>query len=83
MFDPLWILADVALHLRRPSASPAATPARGCPGTSPIISAAVFVGGQLAAFLTFVASTAGYLLALGASRRPRRRPAGRRCAASR
>jgi signal transduction histidine kinase/DNA-binding response OmpR family regulator len=64
IFNPLWILVDVAFI--------SATVARTGGDDSPwlpwyvaILSAAAFVGGQLVAFFTFLASTAGYLLALG------------------
>jgi signal transduction histidine kinase/DNA-binding response OmpR family regulator len=62
-YDPLWILLDVGFI----SATIAVTGG----DTSPwqpwyvaIFSAAVFVAGQRAAFLTFLASIGGYLLAL-------------------
>jgi signal transduction histidine kinase/CheY-like chemotaxis protein len=65
-FDPLWILVDVAII----SATVAVTGGDASPWFPwylAIISAAVFVGGQLMAFYTFVASVVGYLLALRAA----------------
>ncbi len=64
LFNPLWILVDVGFI----SATVAKTGGNDSPWLPwyvAILSAAAFVGGQLAVFYTFVASTAGYLLALG------------------
>jgi signal transduction histidine kinase/CheY-like chemotaxis protein len=65
-FDPLWIALDIAFISATVSLTGGAT-SPWFPWYLAIISAAVFVRGQLGGLLTFVASTAGYLLALRAS----------------
>ena len=65
-FDPLWILVDVGF-ISATIASTGGSESPWLPWYLAIISAAAFVGGELAAFLTFLASAGGYVLALAAT----------------
>jgi signal transduction histidine kinase/CheY-like chemotaxis protein len=65
-FDPLWLLLDVGfISVTIYHTGGASSP--WLPWYLAILSAAAFVGGQLAAFYTFLASTAAYLLTLRAA----------------
>jgi signal transduction histidine kinase/CheY-like chemotaxis protein len=63
LFDPLWLATDVALASWAVAATGGAD-SPWFPWYLASISAAAFVRGQLAAFLTFLASAVGYVLAL-------------------
>ncbi|HXT20097.1 MAG TPA: histidine kinase dimerization/phospho-acceptor domain-containing protein, partial [Thermoanaerobaculia bacterium] len=63
LYDPLWILLDVGFISATISVTGGST-SPWQPWYVAIFSAAVFVAGQRAAFLTFAASTGAYLLAL-------------------
>jgi signal transduction histidine kinase/CheY-like chemotaxis protein len=66
LFDPLWIVLDVGFISATIAVTGGAT-SPWQPWYVAIFSAAAFVAGQRAAFLTFLASSAGYLLALAAA----------------
>jgi signal transduction histidine kinase/DNA-binding response OmpR family regulator len=63
LYDPLWICLDVGFISATIAITGGAT-SPWQPWYVAIFSAAVFVAGQRAAFLTFAASTAAYLVAL-------------------
>jgi len=65
-FDPLWIGLDIVFISATVSLTGGAT-SPWFPWYLAVIGAAVFVAGQLGGVLTFLASTAGYLLALRAA----------------